>query len=164
VLPVNTVIGYDQGMRCEIKILDERLRAWGFPGRGSKISAGVDLFACLNSRLRLRLGAEPVKVSAGFALLINDTHWAAMIYPRSGQAHERGLVLSNAVGVVDPDYQGEIFLSLINRGPQKTIDVEPGERIGQMIFTQIGHPDFVFVENFSTTSARGTGGFGSTGR
>src|SRR5579883_2780321 len=99
-------------MRCEIKILDERLRAWGFPSRGSKLAAGIDLFACLDDTLCLRVGAAPAKVSAGFALLIGDARWAAMIYPRSGQAHSRGLILANSVGVVDADYQGELFLSL----------------------------------------------------
>jgi len=151
-------------MQCEIKVLDERLRAWGFPSRGSKLSAGIDLFACTNGKLSLSTGAAPSKVSAGFALLIADPRWAAMIYPRSGQAHNRGLVLTNSVGVVDADYQGEIFLSLVNRGPHSVIEVEQGERIAQLVFTRVEHPEFVFVDDFSAVSARGAGGFGSTGR
>ncbi len=155
---------YDASMRCEIKILDDRLRAWGFPSRGSKLSAGIDVFACINGPLSLPIGAPPSKVSAGFALLIADARWAAMIYARSGQAHNRGLVLANSVGVVDADYQGEIFLSLVNRGPHSVIEVEPGERIAQLVFTRVEHPEFVFVDEFSVASARGAGGFGSTGR
>jgi dUTP pyrophosphatase len=151
-------------MRCEIKILDQRLTAWGFPSRGSKLSAGIDLFACIKSNLSISKDAAPSKVSAGFAILIADPRWAAMIYPRSGQAHNRGLVLANSVGIVDADYQGEIFLSLVNRGPQSVIGIEAGERIAQLVFTRVEHPQFVFVDDFSVTSARGAGGFGSAGR
>jgi dUTP pyrophosphatase len=101
-------------------------------------------------------------VPAGFALHIDDPDWAAMIYPRSGAGHRRGLVLGNAVGVVDADYQGPVLISAWNRDPSAEIVIEPGERIAQMVFTRTTRPRFRVVDRFAET-ARGGGGFGSTG-
>jgi dUTP pyrophosphatase len=152
-------------MEIQLKLLDRRLALWGFPHWGSDLAAGLDLFACLEQRLTLGPQAPSVLVPAGFALSIGDGGWAALVYPRSGSGHKRGLVLGNAVGVIDADYQGQIFLSAWNRNPPGSEDlvVEPGERIAQMVFTRVIRPEFRLVEAFDAPSARGSGGYGSTG-
>lgn len=150
-------------MEIELKLLDPRLAGWGFPHWGSDQAAGLDLFACLEAPLALAAQAPAQLVPAGFALRIGDPGWAAMIYPRSGQGHRRGLVMGNAVGVIDADYQGPVLISAWNRNPSGEIVIEPGERIAQMVFTRVNRPRFRLVEAFSAASARGAGGFGSTG-
>jgi dUTP pyrophosphatase len=153
-------------MRLELKILDPRLSAWGFPHWGSALAAGLDLHACLDEPLRLAPGAPPVLVSAGFAMRIGEGGWCGLVAPRSGGGH-RGLVLGNTVGVIDADYEGPVMLSCWNRnaGPDAAeIVVEPGERVAQMLFLPVGRPEFTFVEDFAGMSERGDGGFGSTGR
>jgi dUTP pyrophosphatase len=150
-------------MEIALRILDPRLPRWGFPHWGSAKAAGLDLFACLDRTLFVPPGSPAVLVPAGFALQIADPDWAGLIYPRSGQGHKRGLVLGNAVGVIDPDYEGQIQISVWNRNPQAEILIEPGERIAQMVFTRIIRPEFRVVESFDDPSARGPGGFGSTG-
>ena len=94
---------------------------------------------------------------------IADPDWAGLIYPRSGQGHKRGLVLGNAVGVVDADYEGQVMISAWNRRRYRTIAIAPGERIAQMVFTRIVRPHFRVVDLFTGMSRRGRGGFGSTG-
>jgi dUTP pyrophosphatase len=152
-------------MEVQLKLLDPRLAGWGFPHWGSDLAAGLDLHACLAAPLVLAAQAPSVLVPAGFALSIGDGEWAALVYPRSGLGHKRGLVLGNAVGVIDADYQGEIFISAWNRNPPGSADlvIEPGERIAQMVFTRVGRPAFRLVEAFDAASARGAGGYGSTG-
>jgi dUTP pyrophosphatase len=152
-------------MQVALKLLDRRLSGWGFPHWGSDLAAGLDLHACVATTLVLPPQAPAVLVPAGFALSIGDGQWAALVYPRSGLGHKRGLVLGNAVGVIDADYQGEIFVSAWNRNPPGTGDIviEPGERIAQMVFTRVGRPEFRLVEEFDAASARGAGGYGSTG-
>jgi dUTP pyrophosphatase len=152
-------------MEIQLKLLDPRLAGWGFPHWGSDLAAGLDLHACLAEPLVLPAQAPSVLVPSGFALSIGDPSWAAMVYPRSGAGHRRGLVLGNAVGVIDADYQGEILISAWNRNPPGSPDIviEPGERIAQMVFTRIERPSFRQVEAFDTASRRGAGGYGSTG-
>jgi dUTP pyrophosphatase len=147
----------------ELRILDPRLTEWGFPFWGSALSAGLDLFACLPAPLALEPMAPAVLIPAGFALRIDDGEWAALIYPRSGQGHRRGLVLGNSVGVIDADYEGEILVSAWNRNAEEPITVAPGERIAQLVFTRIGRPQFEIVERFSGASIRGAAGYGSSG-
>lgn len=153
-------------MQVELKLLDPRLSGWGFPHRGSELAAGIDLHACLDAPLRLQAGQEPVLVSSGIAIRIGDPGWCAMIAPRSGLGH-RGLVLGNTLGVIDADYEGPFLISAWNRNPpgsDRPIMIMPGDRIAQLLFVPVAHPTFTIVTEFSSPSARGTGGFGSTGQ
>ncbi len=152
-------------MNVDLRILDPRLTAWGFPRWGSALAAGLDLHACLDEPLHLRPGAPPVLVSSGLAMRIGEAGWCGLVVPRSGSGH-RGLVLGNTVGVIDADYEGAILISCWNRnaGPDAAeIVLGPGERIAQMIFVPVARPAFTVVETFSGASDRGAGGFGSTG-
>lgn len=146
----------------ELKILDPRLREWGFPNWGSEMAAGIDLFACLNSKFWLTPG-EAILIPAGFAVHIGDgPGWCAMVYPRSGRGHRDGLVMGTGTGVIDADYQGPIMISAVNRSHSSLI-INPGDRIAQMVFHRITRPRFSEVAEFSRPTDRGTGGFGSTG-
>lgn len=149
----------------EIRVLDRRLEQWGLPRYQSEMAAAIDLHACLDAPLALAPGSPAQLVSAGFAISMNDAHLAAAIVPRSGAGHKKGLVLGNLWGLIDADYQGTILISAWNRNADGTapIVIEPGERIAQMLFLPIVRPRFSVVERFSTGTARGTGGFGSTG-
>jgi deoxyuridine 5'-triphosphate nucleotidohydrolase len=124
-------------------------------------AAGLDLCACLDEPLTIRPG-ETHLVPTGFAIHIGEHHLAAMILPRSGLGHKNGIVLGNLVGLIDSDYQGQIFVSVWNRG-RETYTVEPGDRIAQMIFAPVVRVDFDVVEEFEE-SRRGHGGFGHTGK
>jgi dUTP pyrophosphatase len=155
----------------ELKILDPRLAGWGFPHYGSALAAGLDLHACLDEPLLLRPQAPAALISAGFAFRIGDPEWCALVLPRSGLGHRAGLVLGNAVGLIDADYQGPCLVSVWNRNPPATdtvsadegIMIRPGDRIAQLVFTRIGRPEFVTVAEFTAPSERQAGGFGSTG-
>ncbi|MBO0738955.1 MAG: dUTP diphosphatase [Alphaproteobacteria bacterium] len=152
-------------MRVELKILDPRLPGWGFPSRGSDLAAGLDLHACLDARLVVLPQAPAILISAGIAFRIGDPNWCALLLPRSGLAHKRGLVLGNAVGVIDADYEGPCLISAWNRNPAnsgQTIEIRPGERIAQLVFTRIAQPEFAIVSEFSGSGTRQQGGFGST--
>ncbi len=151
-------------MNVAVKLLDPRLRAWGFPHWGSAMAAGLDLFACLDERLILAPGDAPVLVSSGIAIRIGDPGWCAVIAPRSGLGH-RGLVLGNTIGIIDADYEGPCLVSAWNRNPPGSdmITISPGDRLAQMFFVPVARPDFTIVDEFAIPSARGTGGFGSTG-
>ena len=153
-------------MKIELKILDPRLAGWGFPNWGSKLAAGLDLHACLDSPLVLQPQATPILISAGIAFRIGDPEWCAMVLPRSGLGHKQGLVLGNSVGVIDADYEGPCLISVWNRNPKEscqTIVIRPGERIAQLVFTRIVRPEFAIVAEFSVSGGRQQGGFGSTG-
>lgn len=149
----------------EIKVLDARLRDWGLPRYQSGHAAAIDLHACLDAPLALPPGAPPALISAGFALLMGDPSMAALVLPRSGLGHKRGLVLGNLVGLIDPDYTGPILVSAWNRSAPGTEPVVliPGERFAQLLFVPILRPRLQVVEAFSAVTARGAGGFGSTG-
>ena len=153
-------------MKVELKILDPRLPGWGFPGRGSHLAAGLDLHACLDRPLVLRPQAPAALISAGIAFRIGDPEWCALLLPRSGLGHKRGLVLGNTVGVIDADYEGPCLVSAWNRNPAwgvDAIEIRPGDRIAQLVFTRISQPDFVVVPSFSGRGGRQEAGFGSTG-
>ena len=146
----------------EIKLLDPRLSGWGLPRYQSAHAAAIDLHACLDEALTLPPGAAPTLISAGFAVHIADPHIAALVLPRSGMGHKRGLVLGNLVGLIDPDYTGPIMVSAWNRGTDP-VSLSPGERFAQMMFVPVIRPVLCQVDAFSAASERGEGGFGSTG-
>jgi dUTP pyrophosphatase len=156
-------------LTVELKILDPRLSEWGFPHYGSELAAGLDLHACIDTPLLLRPQASAVLISAGIAFRIGDPGWCALVLPRSGLGHREGLVLGNAVGLIDPDYEGPCLVSAWNRNPARTDDlaegilINPGDRIAQLIFSRIARPSFAVVVEFSESGRRQAGGFGSTG-
>lgn len=147
-------------MEVEVRILDARLRdrlpAYATPG-----SAGLDLRACIDAPLDLAPGASAL-VPTGLSVHIGNPGLAALLLPRSGLGHRHGIVLGNLVGLIDSDYQGPLMVSLWNRGGAPFV-VEPFERIAQMVIVPVVQADFRVVDAF-TGSARGEGGFGSTGR
>jgi dUTP pyrophosphatase len=149
----------------EVKILDQRLAEWGLPRHESAMAAGIDLRACIDAPLVVEAGSPAQLVQSGIAIHLSDPQLAAIVVPRSGQGHKKGLVLGNLTGVIDADYTGPIMISVWNRNALGTppIVIEPGERIAQMLFVPIVRPRFEIVSEFSTASTRGTGGFGSTG-
>ncbi len=149
----------------ELKLLDQRLRQWGLPRYQTGQAAAIDLHACLDAPLELPPGAPPTLVPSGIALHMADGGMAALVLPRSGLGHKKGLVLGNLVGLIDADYTGPILVSAWNRNPpgSEPITIAPGERFAQMVFVPILRPDFAVVEEFSMDSSRGAGGFGSTG-
>jgi dUTP pyrophosphatase len=151
--------------QVEIKVLDERLKTWGLPRYQSEMAAAVDLHACLDTPLVIEAGAAAQLVPSGIALHMANPNLAAVILPRSGSGHKRGLVLGNLQGLIDADYIGPIMISVWNRNAMGTapIVIEPGERIAQMMFLPVVRVSFETVEEFSTESGRGDGGFGSTG-
>ena len=152
-------------MNIEIVILDERVNAWGLPRYQSEMAAAIDLHACLDEALHLAPQAPAVLIPAGFALHMGQSGMTALIVPRSGLGHKQGLVLGNLVGVIDADYTGPIMVSVWNRaapGAQPVV-IQPGDRIAQMMFVPILRPSFTVVQAFATATARGAGGFGSTG-
>lgn len=146
-------------MNIELKILDPRVSE-SLPKIATPGSAGADLRALLDTPLVLAPG-ETKLVHTGIAIHIGDPHYAAVILPRSGLGHKKGIVLGNLVGLIDSDYQGEIMVSLWNRnGTPCTI--EPMERIAQLVVIPVVQPEFTVVDAFAD-SERGTGGFGSSG-
>ncbi|MCG9031282.1 dUTP diphosphatase [Laribacter hongkongensis] len=144
----------------DLKILDARLAdqqpAYATPG-----SAGLDLRAAIDAETEIRPG-ETRLIPTGIALHLEDTGYAAMILPRSGLGHKHGIVLGNLVGLIDSDYQGQVFVSVWNRG-HETFRLAPLDRIAQMVIVPVVQVDFRVVDDF-TSSSRGSGGFGSTGR
>ncbi len=148
----------------ELRVLDARLHAWGLPRPQTDMAAGVDLHACLDAPLVLEPGAAAL-VPVGFALHMADAGMAALILPRSGLGHRRGLVLGNLVGLIDADYTGPVTVSAWNRNPPggAAVTLAPGERFAQLVFVPVLRPRLRVVERFSAGSGRGEGGFGSTG-
>lgn len=149
----------------ELKVLDARLNDWGLPRYQSAQAAAIDLMACLDEDLVLPAGGAAVLVPAGFAVHMNDPHLVAVIAPRSGLGHKKGLVLGNGLGVIDADYTGPLMVSVWNRNPigSEPVVIRPGERIAQLMFLPVVRPLFEVVAEFSGHSERGAGGFGSTG-
>lgn len=146
--------------KIDIKILDLRLKdqlpAYATPG-----SAGLDLRACTESPIQLQPG-EAQLIPTGIAIHLNDPGLAAMVLPRSGLGHKHGIVMGNLVGLIDSDYQGQIFVSCWNRG-QSAFLLNPLERIAQLVIVPVLQAQFNIVENFEPTT-RGEAGFGSTGK
>lgn len=148
----------------EVRILDSRLREWGFPSRGSASAAGLDLFACLKNQLTVAANQPAVLVPTGFSIWLRRNDLCGLVIPRSGQGHNNGLILGNGTGLLDPDYQGEIFVSVWNRKPRSTLIVSPGDRIAQLLVVKVEHPfPMREVSEFSYRTARGRSGFGSSG-
>lgn len=146
----------------QLRVLDERIgNEFPLPKPETEGSAGVDLRACLAQPLTLDGGATEL-IPTGIAVHIADPGLAGVVLPRSGLGHRHGIVLGNLVGLIDSDYQGEILVSCWNRG-RTSFTIEPGERIAQMVFVPIVRPVFEVVEAFAS-SARGSGGFGHSGR
>ena len=144
-----------------LKILDPRLgRDIPLPAHATDGSAGLDLRACIETPIELAPGAT-VLIPTGFAIHIADHGLAAMILPRSGLGHTHGIVLGNLTGLIDSDYQGQVFVSCWNRG-SASYRIEPGERIAQMIIVPVVQARFTVVEEFEE-SRRGAGGFGHSG-
>lgn len=145
----------------QIKILNSRLgNDIELPGYATAGSAGLDLRACLDAELRLEPGATCL-IPTGIALNIADPELAAVILPRSGLGHKHGIVLGNLVGLIDSDYQGELFISCWNRG-HESFTIEPGARVAQLVFVPVVRAAFEIVDDFAATE-RGAGGFGHTG-
>lgn len=146
----------------QLKILDPRIGStWPVPDYATPGAAGMDLRACLDQVVKLEPG-ETTLVPTGIAIHMQDPNLASVILPRSGLGHKHGIVLGNLVGLIDSDYQGQLFVSVWNRG-KETFAIEPGERIAQLVFVPVIQAAFEVVEEF-TVSERGAGGFGSTGR
>lgn len=147
----------------EVKVLDARIgKEFSLPKYGSELAAGIDIVACLDGQITIKPG-DAFLVPLGIAVSINDRNYAMFLMPRSGSAHKLHLSFSNAIGLIDADYQGQLFASARNISNKEDLVINPGDRIGQMVFTQVFHPEFKFVEEFSNETERGAGGFGSTG-
>ena len=146
--------------KLDIKILDERIRAQ-LPAYATNGAAGLDLRACIAGPITVTPG-ETHLVPTGLAIHLDDPSLAAVILPRSGLGHKHGIVLGNLVGLIDSDYQGQIFVSLWNRG-QTPFVLNPMERIAQMVVVPVVQVALNVVEDFSD-SERGADGFGSTGK
>jgi len=144
----------------DIKLLDSRLRDC-LPDYATPGSAGLDLRACIDERIEIKPG-ETSLIPSGIAIHLADPGFAAMILPRSGLGHKHGIVLGNLVGLIDSDYQGQILVSCWNRG-QSSFELNPLERIAQMVIVPVVQANFNFVEDFGP-SLRGEQGFGSTGK
>ncbi|MGO2414232.1 MULTISPECIES: dUTP diphosphatase [Cobetia] len=147
--------------QLELKILDERVRDYPLPHHATPGSAGMDLRALLDTPLTLAPGACEL-VRTGLAIHIADPALAGMILPRSGLGHKHGIVLGNLVGLIDSDYQGELMISVWNRGTSEFV-LEPGERLAQYVLVPVVQAELVEVTEFDA-SERGEGGFGHSGR
>jgi len=147
--------------KVQLKILDPRVgKQFPLPEHATAGSAGVDLRACLDETLILQPGQTEL-IPTGLAVYVEDPGLAAMILPRSGLGHKHGIVLGNLVGLIDSDYQGQLYVSCWNRGLE-AYSLEPGERLAQMVIVPVVQADFEVVEEF-VESERGSGGFGHTG-
>ena len=153
ILPINV-------KRVRIGAISENILEYGTPG-----AAGIDLRACIDMPIMLFRGGKPVLIPTGIAIHIKDPNYAAVILPRSGLGHKEGIILGNGTGLIDSDYQGELFVSLWARphGDSPNPIIQPGDRIAQLVSQPIVHlqPNWVF--SFEEISDRGEGGFGSTG-
>ena len=148
--------------KIQLKILDSRLgNEIPMPAYATSGSAGIDLRACLDEDVTLAAG-DTLLIPTGIAIHINDAQLAAVLLPRSGLGHKHGIVLGNLVGLIDSDYQGQIFVSCWNRG-KNSFTIQVAERIAQMVFVPIVQAEFEQVTEFDQ-SERGTGGFGHTGQ
>nr|WP_086937823.1 dUTP diphosphatase [Thaumasiovibrio occultus] len=146
----------------DLKILDPRIgQQFPLPEYATPGSAGLDLRACLDDALSIAPG-ETHLIPTGMAIHIGDPSLAAVILPRSGLGHKHGIVLGNLVGLIDSDYQGQLMVSVWNRG-NDTFTIEPGDRMAQLVFVPVVQAQFNIVEEFDA-SDRGEGGFGHSGR
>ncbi|MCC6714846.1 MAG: dUTP diphosphatase [Gammaproteobacteria bacterium] len=149
-------------MKIALRILDPRLRGeFPLPAYATDGAAGLDLRACVDAPLTLAPGDTQL-IRTGLAIHIGDPALAAVILPRSGLGHKHGIVLGNLVGLIDSDYQGELLVSCWNRG-KESFNIQPGERIAQLVFVPVVRAHFDIVDEFDASN-RGAGGFGHTGR
>ena len=146
--------------KLDVRVLDSRLLDQ-LPHYATSGSAGLDLRACIDQAIVLKPG-DSTLVPSGIAIHLGDPGYAAMVLPRSGLGHKHGIVLGNLVGLIDSDYQGQIFVSVWNRS-QSEFTIQPLERIAQMIVVPVLQVEFNVVADFALSS-RGVGGFGSTGK
>jgi dUTP pyrophosphatase len=146
--------------KLDVKVLDPRIRE-SMPAYGSAGAAGLDLRACIDAPLKLEPGDSHL-IPSGIAIHIGDPGYAALVLPRSGLGARHGIVLGNLVGLIDSDYQGQVFVSTWNRG-KAAFTIQPLERIAQMIVVPVRQVEWNIVEEFES-SHRGAGGFGSTGK
>ena len=146
--------------KLEVKILDQRIRAM-LPHYATSGAAGLDLRACIAAPLVLKPGDSEL-VPSGLAIHLGDPGYAAIVLPRSGLGSKHGVVLGNLVGLIDSDYQGQVLVSLWNRG-KEAFTVQPMDRIAQLVVIPVAQVQLDVVEEFAA-SERGAGGFGSTGR
>src|SRR3954465_5279096 len=146
--------------KLQVRILDERIRSM-LPHYATPGAAGLDLRACMDVPLALAAG-ESQLISSGIAIHVGDPGYAAVVLPRSGLGAKNGIVLGNLVGLIDSDYQGPLMVSVWNRG-REPFTVQPMDRIAQLVVIPVLQVEFEVVEDFAA-SARGAGGFGSTGQ
>lgn len=145
----------------DLKIIDSRIGdTFEMPDYQTTGSAGIDLLACIEEPLTIEPGQTEL-IPSGIAVHIRDPSLAAVLLPRSGLGHKKGLVLGNLVGLIDSDYQGQVFISCWNRGKENCL-IEPGMRLAQMVFLPVEQVNFNLVNSFDE-SDRGEGGFGHTG-
>lgn len=151
--------------RVRVRVTDPRLAEWGLPRYQTDWAAGLDLHACTDGPLDLEPQAPAVLIPSGIAVSMDDPHLAAVVLPRSGLGHRQGLVLGNGTGLIDPDYTATILISAWNRNPPGSapIRIAPGDRIAQLVFLPVVRPRLELVDDFGAGTARGGGGFGSTG-
>lgn len=147
-------------MKVDVRVLDARMKD-ELPRYATPGSAGLDLRACLDAPLTLAPGACAL-IGTGIAIHLADPGYAALILPRSGLGHKHGIVLGNLVGLIDSDYQGELKVSAWNRS-QTAFVLQPMERLAQLVIVPVVQAQFQVVEDFAAASARGAGGYGSTG-
>jgi dUTP pyrophosphatase len=147
-------------INVDLKILDVRLHETP-PSYGTAGAAGLDLRACIAATQIIAAG-ETTLIPTGMAIHLADPNYAALILPRSGLGHKHGIVLGNLVGLIDSDYQGQLFISVWNRS-QVAFTLNPMERIAQLVIVPVLQAQFNVVDDFDA-SARGAGGFGSTGK
>ncbi|WP_312760475.1 dUTP diphosphatase [Pantoea brenneri] len=148
--------------KIDVKILDARVgKEFPLPTYATSGSAGLDLRACIDDVLDIAPGTTTL-VPTGMAIHIADPDLAAVILPRSGLGHKHGIVLGNLVGLIDSDYQGQLMVSVWNRG-QESFSLQPGDRMAQLVFVPVVQAEFNLVEDFDA-SLRGEGGFGHSGR
>jgi dUTP pyrophosphatase len=148
-------------MNVDVKILDPRM-ADQLPAYATLGSAGLDLRACLDAPVTLQPNAWQL-ISTGLSVYLKDPGFAAMLLPRSGLGHKHGIVLGNLVGLIDSDYQGPLMVSCWNRS-QEAFTIQPMERIAQMVIVPVVQARFNVVTEFGSSSERGEGGYGSTGK
>ncbi len=147
-------------MKIDLKILDPRL-ADQLPAYATPGSAGLDLRACIDAPLVLEPNAWQL-VPTGMAIHLKDPGYAALILPRSGLGHKHGIVLGNLVGLIDSDYQGQLMVSAWNRS-DTAFTLQPMERLAQLVVVPVVQAQFQLVSSFDVPTARGEGGYGSTG-
>jgi dUTP pyrophosphatase len=159
-------LSYDKdGPVVEMQVLDPRVHEWGLPRFQTDMSAGIDMYACIDGPMTIYPQADAVLIPSGIAVLMNDPNMVAFLLARSGLGHKKGLILGQSVGTIDADYANQIFISAWLRTPpgSEPLAINPGDRIAQLVFLPIIRPSFQVVDTFSATTQRGLGGFGSTG-